>query len=106
MTAERGATKRPRIDLVYFEGCPNVEAARENLGQALRSLELAGAWTEWVQGGAETPEWAASLPSPTVLVDRLDVIGSSRTTGPACAAEGAPSVEAIERALSEQGAAE
>lgn len=99
---ENSGTRLPRIDLVYFESCPNVDRARANLGRAFASAGLSATWAEWVQGRPDTPEWAVHLPSPTVLVDCRDVAGSSpRTAGPSCAVAGAPSAESIRQALSE-----
>ena len=84
------------IELVYFEGCPNVEDARRNLREALVSSGEATTWTEWDNQSESTPEAYRRYGSPTVLVDGTDVTGASRENeAMACRADGAPSVSAI-----------
>ncbi len=96
----------PRIDLVYFEGCPHTETARTNLSRALDALSLPAEWEEWSQGGAEIPDWASGYPSPTVLVNGNDVAGfSGEAEGRCCAVGGAPSPKLIRDALTGQGRA-
>ena len=86
-----------RIDLIYFDGCPNAEKARANLRRWLPE----GSWREWNLSSADTPERFRRYGSPTVLVDGRDVTGEGAATGAmACRADGAPSQEAIGRALS------
>ena len=43
------------IELVYFEGCPNADAARENLSKACDELGIAAAWQEWDQNDSSVP---------------------------------------------------
>lgn len=90
----------PRIDLVYFEGCPNAVKARENLRSA---IELAGAgveWAEWDLMADGTPEQYRTHGSPTVLVNGRDVTGEGHgAVAMACRADGAPSVETIRDAI-------
>jgi mercuric ion transport protein len=88
------------IDLVYFDGCPNAEAARANL----RALMSDGSWREWNLSSADTPERFRRYGSPTVLVDGRDVTGEGETTGAvACRADGAPSPELLRKALARDG---
>lgn len=85
------------IELVYFDGCPNAEQAKENL----RAVVDDGAWREWNLSSHDTPERFRHYGSPTVLVDGRDVTGDAgETEGMACRADGAPAPEAIRAALS------
>jgi hypothetical protein len=88
------------IELVYFDGCPNAERAREDLRAALGSES----WTEWNLSSPETPERFRSYGSPTVLVDGQDITGESDgNAAMACRADGAPSEEIIRKSLSRHG---
>jgi len=88
------------IELIYFEGCPNVGAARGNLRSALDMLGLAHEWTEWDLEAPEAPDRVRGYGSPTVLVNGLDVTGAAEgPAGLACSAAGAPQVESIRAAL-------
>ena len=40
--------KTPRIELVYFDGCPNTLQARENIRAAARRADGAGATCAYV----------------------------------------------------------
>ncbi|HSM36116.1 MAG TPA: hypothetical protein VK837_06955 [Longimicrobiales bacterium] len=102
---------KSRIDLIYFEGCPNAFQARENIRAAtLQALGTPGEWAEWDLMDDSTPEEFRRYGSPTVLVDGHDVTGGvEEVTGGvkdvtggvedvramACRADGAPSVELI-----------
>ncbi|MBW3535966.1 MAG: alkylmercury lyase [Gemmatimonadetes bacterium] len=72
-----------RIELVHHEGCGHVDRARESLAAALRRRGLPPRWTEWRTGDPYAPERVRRLPSPTVLVDGVDVQGASGTAGEA-----------------------
>ena len=88
------------IELVYFEGCPHVARARENLAEALGSVGAANEWKEWDLMDAETPDWAKQFGSPTILVDGKDVTGEGPgASAMACRADGAPDVPVIAVAL-------
>ncbi|NIP57549.1 MAG: hypothetical protein GWM92_07890 [Gemmatimonadetes bacterium] len=90
----------PKIEFVYFEGCPNADAARERLGKALDRTGRPREWKEWEMGDPEIPESHQAYGSPTVLVDGEPVAdGDVATDGRACRADGGPSGEEIERAL-------
>lgn len=87
------------IELVYFDGCPNAEKARESLQAAMGAAQ--GAWREWNLSDEGTPERFRRFGSPTVLVDGEDVTGSDDgNMGMACRADGAPSAAVIREALS------
>jgi mercuric ion transport protein len=90
-----------RIQLLYFHGCPNVDAARATARSALAAEQLDTAIEEIDVEDAEAPEWARGWGSPTILIDGEDVAGEHPTTSSACRlyAAGAPSVEAIRRRI-------
>ena len=90
-------TKRPQIELVYFEGCPNALKARENIRAAVaEAFAQPIDWAEWDLMADSTPEDFKRYGSPTVLVDGHDVTGDGPgNNAMACRADGAPSVQAI-----------
>jgi hypothetical protein len=73
---------KPRIHLLYFEGCPNADKARRNLESALNAayLESAG-WKEMDVQLPSTPEEWRGFPSPTILVNGVN-IEDDRTQAP------------------------
>lgn len=93
-----------KIELIYFNGCPNIEPARENIREALLASELDIKWLEWEQSDKEAPEYTQQYGSPTVLVNGKDVAGGSDDC---CAPNScrlyengnAPSVDMIKSAL-------
>lgn len=90
----------PLIELVYFRGCPHVEAARGALRTALEGMELPLQWHEWDQTRSETPVRLRGYGSPTVLVGGRDVTGGERqNAGRACRADGVPTSQMIVAAL-------
>jgi hypothetical protein len=65
--------RRPRVEILYFDGCPNHEPARALVDRLARELDVEPE-IELVQ--VADPEAAAMLRflgSPTVRVDGLDV---------------------------------
>lgn len=88
-------------DLLYFDGCPHVTAAKAHLREALDSLGLTDSWREWGLTNAETPDHLRGYPSPSILINGVDIEGGQPQVGATCAAGGAPPVESIVRALSE-----
>lgn len=96
-----------KIELVYFEGCPNVQPARANLKEACLALGLKPEWIELDQNDGDTPDYAMRFGSPSILVEGKDVAGGP---GECCQAkscrvyegdQSAPSVEMIKTALQE-----
>lgn len=86
------------IDLVYFDGCPNADEARANL----RAVVGEGSWREWDLMSEDVPDRFRLHGSPTVLVDGRDVTGQEGSAGAlACRADGAPSPQAIRKALAD-----
>jgi hypothetical protein len=93
-------TPRSLIELVYFAGCPQVEAARVALRDALRRAGLAQVWQEWDQTRPDAPAHVHGLGSPTILVAGRDVTGvGASNSGRACRADGIPAADIIIAAL-------
>lgn len=96
-----------RIDLVWERGCPNADAARSVVRQALGEAGLEPQWTEWEIGADELPAFARGFGSPTILVDQHDVAGlAGGGSDDACRIylddgemSGVPSVETVVRRL-------
>lgn len=62
-----------KIELIYDSGCPNVDAARANLKQALANLPFENDWTEWERTAPSAPAYVQRYGSPTVLIDRIPI---------------------------------
>ena len=90
---------QPRIELVFFDGCPHVALARAALREAIGS-SAGWNWTEWNLDVDEVPMRLRSLPSPTVLIDGSPV-GDTPLLPPAARAcrSIAPSASEIRAAL-------
>lgn len=90
------------VTLVYFAGCPHVEAAREALRQSFALVGIPPAWVE-IDTAAEGAAAPGGWGSPTILVGGADVIGAASEGGFACRLyvdehgrrSEAPSVESI-----------
>ena len=67
------------VDLVYFVGCPHVEAARRALRAALDSAPGAGAWREWRTDDPALPGYAKGYGSPSIFVAGREVTGCAPT---------------------------
>lgn len=98
--------RSPQVELVYFTGCPGVDAAREAIRAALAAEGLATQWREWNRDDEATPRALRGYGSPTVLVNGCDVAPAFPTDASCCRVysgdEGlrkAPSVGAIRAAL-------
>ena len=96
---------KTRIELVYFQGCPHVEAARSAIREALSAMAMPLEWVEWDRGDDSTPQALRQYGSPTVLVNRRDVV-PAQSDGNCCRVysgrdgmQAAPSVESICSAL-------
>lgn len=93
---------RPEIELVVDSDCPNIEAVRSVLREALACRGLPSRWNERIQ----RPEDPDRVPSPTILVDGEDIEGAV-PKGAGCRLyrdaggrlSGAPSVASVVRAL-------
>ena len=91
----------PSVELIYFTGCPYVDAARASLRTALGAAGLPLVWQEWDQTAPTAPAHVQGFGSPTVLIDGRDVtgVGAAASAGRACCAGGAPGSELIIAAL-------
>lgn len=69
------------VELIYDAACPNVAATRSLLIQAFTRTGVSARWREWERSAPESPEYAKSYGSPTILVDGEDVAGTSAITG-------------------------
>lgn len=88
----------PRIELLFFPGCPHIEAARTQLRAALKLTGLPLEWSE----SALTRGYG----SPTILVNGVDVLGAlPSSSGDSCRLyrdselAGAPPLRELMRAL-------
>lgn len=86
-----------RVQLLKFDGCPNVDAARAALHEALEAEAVDARIDEIDVQAPDAPAWARGWGSPTILIDGEDVAGQKASDASACRlyAGGAPSVEAI-----------
>ena len=100
-----------KVQLLFFPGCPHVDAARQALASALAQAGLPTGFQELDTTSAECPQELRGWGSPTILIDGRDVAGQVPAHGSACrlyadCAEGSPGVPseqaiagALERAL-------
>jgi len=90
-----------KIQLLYFAGCPNVEASRVALREALVAEHLDGAIEEIDVEDPAAPDWVRGWGSPTILIDGRDVAGQRPSTSWACRlyADGGPSGAMIRERL-------
>ncbi len=86
-----------KVQLLYFDGCPNVERARAALRDAMAAEHIDLAVEEVDVESPDAPDVARGWGSPTILIDGADVSGADRSTGSTCRlyTDGAPSVELI-----------
>ncbi len=95
----------PTIEILYVPDCPNLPVARDQVRRALDALGLPASWTERDLSAADVPSHARGFGSPTVLVERRDVMGALPSEGVSCRIyadserRGAPPVSAIVAAL-------
>ena len=97
------------IEIIYFEGCPNLSDAREHLMQAFAKSGRMPQWQEWNRDDPESPAYARHFGSPTILVDGKDVTGAPPLEDGRAAcriylnesgtAKGAPAIDTIVAAL-------
>ncbi len=95
-----------KVELYYFEGCPNHKPALACVQSVLIEQGIAAEVTEIEVPDAETAKAVGFLGSPTIRVNGLDIDPASRAaidTGFACRryAEGLPSEDMIRAALRE-----
>ena len=63
------------VELIYDATCPNVDAARQQLRDALTRAGRPPIWTEWERAAPDSPAYVRRFASPTVLVGGRDVAG-------------------------------
>ena len=84
------------IELVFFDGCPKVSLARDNLRSALQWEGKDTTWTEWDLFADSTPKRFRPHGSPTLLIDGHDVMGGSASADAmACRVDGVPPLALI-----------
>ncbi len=95
----------PRVQLLFFAGCPHVAAARAQLERALAQAGLAPTWEELDVTAPDAPAHLRAYGSPTVLVDGVDVSGVGPGDAATCRlysgseVPGAPPLASLMRAL-------
>lgn len=95
------------IEFIYEPTCPNVEATRAALRQALLENGKPPVWREWDSTAPTSPAHARAYGSPTILINGADIASVAPSHAPACRiyrdaggrASGVPSVELIGAAL-------
>jgi hypothetical protein len=96
-----------KVQLLWFPGCPNADAAREVLRRALLAAGAPPEFDEVDVTAPETPESLRNWGSPTILIDGRDVVGDE-PSGACCRLygavggerpRGAPSIEEVLQAL-------
>src|SRR6266851_4989623 len=100
-----------RIEVLYFEGCPNYEPAVERVQQVLKEEAISAEVSEINLSDASTAQELGFLGSPSVRVDGLDVEPAARSVreyGMMCRTytvdgrrEGSPSREMLRQAILE-----
>lgn len=90
-----------KIQLLHFQGCPNVDAARAAVHAALAEEKLNVSVEEIDIEDPAAPAWARGWGSPTILVDGQDVAGQQPAASSACRlyAGGAPAIEMIRTSI-------
>src|SRR5216684_1064380 len=97
---------KPEITLVYDVDCPNVNAARTALGQAIARARLDPGWIECERTTPGLPQRFLRFGSPTILVNGKDVADEPGAAAACCriyqapdGLRGVPPVEAIVAAI-------
>ncbi|MCK6458167.1 MAG: hypothetical protein L6Q92_16760 [Phycisphaerae bacterium] len=97
-----------KVQLLYFPGCPNVDAARGALTRALHAAGLLLQFDEIDVSAQDTPAPLRVWGSPTILIDGVDVGGATEPTGLTCrlysrdccsSSAGAPTEAMVRKAL-------
>lgn len=94
------------IEIVYFEGCPNVDEARARVAQAVKERADVSVRLRRVDDPVEAEE-VGMHGSPTILIDGIDPFAAPGTPTswgcryypPSIGSQGVPSVEQLEGAL-------
>jgi hypothetical protein len=107
----RGAMHDMKIEVLYFDGCPNHKPAVERVQQLVREERVSAEVLEVKVSGASIAQKVGFLGSPSVRVNGLDVEAEARTAreyGMMCRTysvggrrEGLPSREMLRQAIRE-----
>ncbi|MGH8224728.1 MAG: hypothetical protein ACRER1_01050 [Gammaproteobacteria bacterium] len=95
----------PRVELVYFAGCPNVGAARTAIREAMSAEGLVPQWREWNRDDPATPATLRACGSPTIMINDRDIspanaeAASCRVYADATSLRGTPAIETIRLAI-------
>jgi hypothetical protein len=73
-----------KVQLLFFPGCSNAEAARAALRHSLEASRLRVAIEEVDVTAADAPHHLRDWGSPTILIDGVDVGGERAPTGASC----------------------
>lgn len=73
-----------KVQLLHFAGCPNVDAARSALRDAIAAEGLDVAIEEIDVERDDAPAWARGWGSPTILIDGADIAGQAPSTASSC----------------------
>ncbi len=69
------------VELIYDADCPNVTQTRSLLIKAFTRTGVSARWREWERTAPDSPDYARSYGSPSILVDGVDVAGTSPVSG-------------------------
>jgi hypothetical protein len=69
------------VELIYDADCPNVTAMRSLLIKAFARTGVSARWREWERSTPDSPEYARSYGSPTILVDGEDIADTTPVAG-------------------------
>src|SRR5438105_8338290 len=110
-TGPRGATQKMKIEVLYFDGCPNHKPAVERVQQLLREEGAVAEVVEVNVSDASIAQKVGFLGSPSIRVNQLDVEPEARAArdyGMMCRTyavdgrrEGLPSREMLRQAIRE-----
>jgi hypothetical protein len=73
-----------KIELIYFEGCPNMDPAKVQLSRALEKLDLDVEFEVWKSDDTNAPEYASRYGSPSILLNERDIFGAPPSPNPSC----------------------
>ncbi len=73
-----------KIQLLYFDGCPNVEAAAAALQRCMDSEGLTESIERVDVNASDTPRSLRTWGSPTILINGADVGGDSSSDASCC----------------------
>lgn len=62
-----------KVELIYDNKCPNVKDTRVQLLRAFSKVGITANWQEWLQNSPESPAYTSRYPSPTILVNGMDI---------------------------------